>query len=152
MKMGRPDGRIFPAKGLNGAGRHTAGQRRFLQSDNKLSNKLNEASAMSQPIHQRAMEIAEQAIVIMDDFMRNRIDIDTYAQKLNTLDVDSIMEQLHQEFKKDHKSVYSLEILMILSSLQHELEFQVKEYGANVVSEDIKMLKEMLYKLTQPDS
>lgn len=107
---------------------------------------------MSQPIHQRAMEIAEQAIVIMDDFMRNRIDIDTYAQKLNTLDVDSIMEQLHQEFKKDHKSVYSLEILMILSSLQHELEFQVKEYGANVVSEDIKMLKEMLYKLTQPDS
>jgi hypothetical protein len=107
---------------------------------------------MSQQIHQRAMEVAEQAIAMMDDFMRERIDIDTYAQKLNTLDVDSLLEQLHQEFKKDNKSVYSLEILMILSSLQHELDFQVKEYGANVVSEDIKMLKDLLYKLTQPDS
>lgn len=107
---------------------------------------------MTYPIHQRAIEIAEQAIDIMDDLMRDRIDIEVYAEKLNTLDVDSIMEKLHQDFQKDTKSVWTLEILMILSSLQHELEFQVSEYGVNVVSEDIKMLKDLLYKLTQPDA
>ena len=36
---------------------------------------------------------------------------------------------------------------MIISSLQHELDFQVAEYGVNVASEDIKMLKDLLPKL-----
>jgi hypothetical protein len=35
---------------------------------------------------------------------------------------------------------------MLLSSLQQELEFQVAEYGANVASEDIKCLRELMEK------
>jgi hypothetical protein len=37
---------------------------------------------------------------------------------------------------------------MIISSLQHQLEFQVAEYGLNVASEDIRMLKDLLKQLT----
>jgi hypothetical protein len=37
---------------------------------------------------------------------------------------------------------------MLLSSLQHEFEYQVAEYGANVASEDMKCLRELLAKLT----
>ena len=44
------------------------------------------------------------------------------------------------------KMVYYLDALMIISSLQHELDFQVAEYGVNVASEDIKMLRELLSK------
>ena len=102
---------------------------------------------MSQPIHQYAIEAAERAINMMDDLMRDKIDLDTYARQLNTLDVNSILERFDRNFKQDPQLVYCLEILMIISSLQHELEFQVAEYGTNVASEDIRMLKDLVEKL-----
>jgi hypothetical protein len=55
----------------------------------------------------------------------------------------------HQEaFKREAGAVAYLDALMMISSLQHELDFQVAEYGASVASEDIKMLRELLPKLT----
>ena len=102
---------------------------------------------MSHPIHQYAIEAAERAIKMMDDLMRDKIDLDIYARQLNTLDVDSVLEQFDRNFKQDPKLVYCLEILMIISSLQHELEFQVTEYGTNVASEDIRMLEDLVEKL-----
>ena len=47
---------------------------------------------------------------------------------------------------RDPDLVHYLNALMMLSSLQHELDFQVAEYGANVASEDISMLKDLLLK------
>lgn len=101
-------------------------------------------------IHQSVVDIVHQAIGIMDDLMRDRIDVQEYARSLRTLDVDRLLETYQQNFKQDPKMVYYLDVLMIISSLQHELDFQVAEYGVNVASEDIKMLKELLTKFETP--
>jgi hypothetical protein len=97
-------------------------------------------------LHQSVVEIVHQAIGIMDDLMRDKIDILAYARSLKALDADSLLDAYQKDFKEDPKIVYYLDALMIISSLQHELDFQVAEYGANVASEDIKMLKELLPK------
>jgi hypothetical protein len=107
---------------------------------------------MTQSIHQKSIKLAQQAIDSMDDLMRARIDLDIYKQRLDSLVVDEVLDQFPKDFKQDPKLVYCLEILMILSSLQRELEFQVAEYGASVASEDIRMLTDLLYKLTTTDS
>jgi len=107
---------------------------------------------MTKSMHQTAIQMAQQAIDLMDDLMRDKIDLDMYKQQLDALAVDEALDQFPQDFKQDPKSVYCLEIFMILSSLQHELEFQVAEYGQNVASEDIRMLTELLHKLTTTDS
>jgi hypothetical protein len=107
---------------------------------------------MTQSIHQKAIQIAQEAIDLMDELMRARIDLDVYKQRLDALAVDETFDQFPKDFKQDPKLVYCLEIFMILSSLQHELDYQVAEYGANVASEDIRMLKDLLYKLTTTDS
>ncbi len=99
---------------------------------------------MPHAIHQPVVELVQTAIHVMDTFMRGRIDLETYAQKLQELDVESLMARYQQDFKQDAELVHYLDALMILSSLQHELDFQVAEYGANVASEDISMLKELL--------
>ena len=101
-------------------------------------------------IHQSVVDIVHQAIGIMDDLMRDKIDVQEYANSLKTLDADSLLEIYHQNFRQQPKMVYYLDALMIISSLQHELDFQVAEYGVNVASEDIKMLKELLPKLEDP--
>lgn len=101
-------------------------------------------------LHQSVVDIVQQAIGLMDDLMRDRIDISEYASSLRTLDADSLLETYQQDFKQDPKIVYYLDALMIISSLQNELDFQVAEYGANVASEDIKMLKELLLKFEDP--
>jgi len=101
---------------------------------------------MASGLHQAVVELVHQAIGIMDDLMRDRIDMQAYASSLKTLDAESLLEAHQQDFKRDPKTVYYLDALMIISSLQHELDFQVAEYGANVASEDIKMLKELLPK------
>jgi hypothetical protein len=115
-------------------------------------SRRNEANKMTQAIHQYAIKTAQQAIDLMDELMRDRIDMDTYKLRLNALEVDGTLDQFPKDFKQDPKSVYCLEIFMIISSLQHELEFQVAEYGANVASEDIRMLTDLLHKLTMTDS
>jgi hypothetical protein len=107
---------------------------------------------MTESIHQKAIQIAQEAIDLMDELMRARIDLDVYKQRLDALAVDETFDQFPKDFKQDPKLVYCLEIFMILSSLQHELDYQVAEYGANVASEDIRMLKDLLYKLTTTDS
>lgn len=107
---------------------------------------------MTQSIQQYAIKIAQQAIAVMDDLMRGKIDLDMYVQQLAKLEVDSVLDEFPKDFKQDPKSVYCLEIFMILSSLQNELEFQVAEYGVNVASEDIRMLNDLLQKLTTTDS
>jgi hypothetical protein len=85
----------------------------------------------------------------MDDLMREKIDISAYASNLKTLDAESLLVANQEAFKKKPKLVYYLDALMIISSLQHELDFQVAEYGVNVASEDIKMLKELLPKFKE---
>ncbi len=97
-------------------------------------------------LHQSVVELVYQAIGIMDDLMRDKIDMLAYARSLKALDAESLLDTYQKDFKEDPKMVYYLDALMIISSLQHELDFQVAEYGANVASEDIKMLKELLPK------
>jgi hypothetical protein len=97
-------------------------------------------------LHQSVVDLIHQTIGIMDELMRERIDLQEYASRLKALDADSLLETYQQDFKQDPKIVYYLDTLMIISSLQHELDFQVAEYGANVASEDIKMLRELLPK------
>jgi hypothetical protein len=82
----------------------------------------------------------------MDDLMRDRIELDLYSQKLNELNVNDLLDAYQDDFKANVQMVYYLDALMLLSSLQHELDFQVSEYGANVVSEDMKCLRELLDK------
>jgi hypothetical protein len=86
--------------------------------------------AMTHPMHQQVAELTRQAIDLMDAFMRDKIDLKDYAQRL----------------RQNPGLVHYLNALMMLSSLQQELDFQVAEYGANVASEDIRMLKDLLLK------
>jgi hypothetical protein len=97
-------------------------------------------------LHQPVVDIVHRAIDMMDDLMRDKIDVQEYARCLKTLDADSLLATYRQDFRQNPKMVYYLDALMIISSLQHELDFQVAEYGVNVASEDIKMLKELLPK------
>jgi hypothetical protein len=97
-------------------------------------------------LHQSVVDIVHQAIGFMDDLMRDKIDVQEYSRSLRTLDVDSLLATYQQNFRQKPKMVYYLDALMIISSLQHELDFQVAEYGVNVASEDIKMLRELLPK------
>jgi hypothetical protein len=101
---------------------------------------------MTHPIHQPTVQLVTAAIKLMDDFMRYKIDLDVYSQKLRELEVDRLIETYKEDFKKDAGLIYYLDALMLLSSLQQELEFQVAEYGANVASEDIKCLRELMEK------
>jgi len=102
---------------------------------------------MTHPIHQPVVDIINEAIGFMDDFMRMKIDLYGYSQKLREIDVDTLLEKYKTDFKKKPQLVYYLDALMLLSSLQHQLDFQIAEYGANVASEDIKCLREILDKL-----
>lgn len=56
------------------------------------------------------------------------------------------MVEHESEFKSDSKLVYYLDALMLLSSLQHELDFQVAEYGVSVALEDMRNLEELMKK------
>ena len=98
-------------------------------------------------LHQSVVDLIHQAIGFMDDLMRDAIDLEAYAKGLKTLNADAVLERYQEDFKTNPDLVHYLDALMIISSLQHELEFQVAEYGVNVASEDIKMLKDLLPKL-----
>jgi hypothetical protein len=99
---------------------------------------------MAHPIHRPTVHIVEKVVELMDKLLRYHIEIDEYAEKLRGFDVDAILAEHKEEFKTDPALVPYLDALMIISSLQHELEFQVAEYGANVALEDMKMLKELM--------
>ena len=101
---------------------------------------------MSHPIREPVIELVQQAMGLMDDFLRDRIDLTEYSRQLKALNIDPLMETYQEDFKSKSDMVYYLDALMLLSSLQHELEFQVAEYGANVATEDLKNLRELLEK------
>jgi hypothetical protein len=84
----------------------------------------------------------------MDQLMRDTLNVEAYAENLKSLDADGLLEAYQKDFKTNPDLVHYLDALMIISSLQHELDFQVAEYGVNVASEDIKMLKDLLPKLS----
>ncbi len=107
---------------------------------------------MPHPIHQPVVTLIQKAIGIMDALLRDRIDLQTYAQQIKELDADGLLAQYQQDFRHDAALVYYLDALMMLSSLQHELDFQVAEYGVNVATEDISMLKELLEKMARVES
>ncbi len=98
---------------------------------------------MTHPIHAPAVSLVEQAIALLDQWLRDRLTQEEFAARLRALEVVPLMEQYQEDFKRDASLVYYLDALMLLSSLQHELEFQVAEYGSNVASEDIKCLREL---------
>jgi hypothetical protein len=99
---------------------------------------------MAHPIHRPTVHVIEGVTRLMDELLRYHIDNDEYAAKLREFDVDSILEEHKEEFKTNPSLVPYLDALMLISSLQHELEFQVAEYGANVALEDMKVLKELM--------
>ncbi|SRR3990172_8210160 len=104
---------------------------------------------MPHAINQPVVTMVQKAIEIMDALLRDRIDLQSYAQQIRELDANGLLAQHQEDFRHDPSLVYYLDALMMLSSLQHELEFQVAEYGANVASEDISMLKELLDKFVR---
>jgi len=97
-------------------------------------------------MHESVIEVVQRAMALMDDLLRYRIELDEYAEKLRALGVESIMVAHEKDLKTDASLVYYLDALMLLSSLQHELDFQVAEYGANVALEDMRNLEELLKK------
>ncbi len=101
---------------------------------------------MTHPIHEPTVRIINEAIDLMDDFLRNKIDLEDYGRKLRALAVDSLIEANEEDLKRDVGLFHYLDALMLLSSLQQELDFQVAEYGASVASEDIKCLRELMEK------
>ncbi len=105
---------------------------------------------MAHPMHQSVVEMVNKATQLMDSLLRDRIDLDEYAKQLGLLNADGILEQYSEDFKKAPSLVYYLDALMLLSSLQHELDFQVAEYGASVAQEDLRNLQELMGKF--PDT
>ncbi|MGC8494011.1 MAG: hypothetical protein ACP5SH_19990 [Syntrophobacteraceae bacterium] len=97
-------------------------------------------------MHDTVVELVEKAIGLMDDYLRDRLDLSEYLQKLKGLDADSVLSKYRDDFKSDVRLIYYLDALMIISSLQNELDFQVAEYGGNVATEDMKMLRELMHK------
>lgn len=98
---------------------------------------------MTHPIHEPVVELIHKATSLMDDLLRYRIEVEEYAVKLKELNVDDLLATYQEDFKKDMRLVYYLDALMLLSSLQHELDFQVAEYGANVALEDMRCLQDL---------
>jgi hypothetical protein len=101
---------------------------------------------MTHPMHESVISLVQKAVALMDDLLRFRIELNEYSEKLKALDVESVMVAHEDDFKRDAKLVYYLDALMLLSSLQHELDFQVAEYGVNVALEDMRNLEELLKK------
>ena len=56
---------------------------------------------MTHPIHDPTVQIINEAVQLMDDFLRDRIDLDVYREKLSAFDVDSLLEEYKEDFKKD---------------------------------------------------
>jgi hypothetical protein len=102
---------------------------------------------MAHSLNQSVVDLVHQAIGIMDELMREKIDLPIYTRELKALDADSLLDTFQDELRHNPDRVHHLNALMIISSLQHELDFQVAEYGVNVASEDIKMLRELLPRL-----
>jgi len=108
---------------------------------------------MTHPIHDPTVQIINEAIILMDQFMRDQIDLDVYGRKLRAFDVDSLLEEYQEDFRKDARLVYYLDTLMVLSSLQQELDFQVAEYGYSIARSWMTACAEArMWTMIQPSS
>ena len=99
---------------------------------------------MTHVMHAIVMDVVQKAIYIMDRLLKRQIDLDEYKSRILGLEVEGIMAAHREDFKSDPSLIYYLDALMLLSSLQIELDFQVAEYGVNVALEDRKNLEELL--------
>lgn len=104
---------------------------------------------MTHPMHESVVDLIQKARKIMDQFLRDRIDVEEFSAKLKALDVKDTLVTYKEEFKQNAGLVYYLDALMLLSSLQDELDFQVTEYGTNVALEDMRYLEELLDKFPE---
>jgi hypothetical protein len=98
---------------------------------------------MAHPMHQPVVDMVHKATGLMDKLLRNQIDLDDYGKQLALLEADQILEQYKEDLMTDGSLVYYLDALMLLSSLKHQLDFQVAEYGVNVALEDMRNLQEL---------
>jgi hypothetical protein len=103
----------------------------------------SEDVAMTHVMHEAVVDEVQKAIYIMDRLLKRQIDLDEYKSRILGLDVEGIMAAHREDFKSDPSLIYYLDALMLLSSLQIELDFQVAEYGVNVALEDKKNLEEL---------
>jgi hypothetical protein len=99
-------------------------------------------------LHQSVVDMIHQVTDLMDRLMRDAIDLGAYTEGLKSLDPDGLLDAYQKDLMQNPDLVHYLNALMMISSLQQELDFQVAEYGVNVASEDIKMLKDLLPKLS----
>jgi len=104
---------------------------------------------MTFAMHDSVVEVAKEAIELMDRVLTRRMGVDEFKSRIKELDVDSIIEAYRRDLMKDARLVYYLDALMLLSSLQQEIDFQVAEYGIDAAMEDRKNLKELLGKFPE---
>jgi hypothetical protein len=104
---------------------------------------------MAHPMHQPVVDMVHKATDLMDQLLRSQMDLDDYGKQLALLEADQILEQYKEDFMTDMSLVYYLDALMLLSSLKHQLDFQVAEYGVNVALEDMRNLQELVAKFPE---
>jgi hypothetical protein len=101
---------------------------------------------MRHAMHESVVDLIQKVRKPMDQFLRRRIDVEELSASLKALDAKGVLVTYKEDFKKDAGLVYYLDALMLISSLQDELDFQVAEYGNNVALEDLRYLEELLDK------
>lgn len=99
---------------------------------------------MAHVMHKPVVDLAQKAIYIMDRLLKRQIDLDEYTARIKGLNVDDVMATYRDDLRSDPALIYYLDALMLLSSLQVELDFQVAEYGINAAIDDKKNLEELL--------
>jgi hypothetical protein len=104
---------------------------------------------MTHAMHESVVDLIQKVRKPMDQFLRHRIDVEEFSTKLKALDAKDLLVTYKEDFKKNAALVYYLDALMLISSLQDELDFQVVEYGTNVALEDLRYLEELLDKFPE---
>jgi hypothetical protein len=105
---------------------------------------------MTHAMHDVVVDVVKKAVRLMDRVLRRQMNAEQYKAAINELDVDSIMATYKEKFKSDLSLIYYLDALMLISSLQRELDFEVAEYGLNVALDDKKNLEELLRSFPNP--
>jgi hypothetical protein len=85
----------------------------------------------------------------MDRVLKRQLNAEQYMAAIKEVDVDSIMTAHREEFTRDPGLIYYMDALMLISSLQWELEYTVAEYGLNAALDDKKNLEDLLGRFPQ---
>jgi hypothetical protein len=110
----------------------------------------SEDVSMTHAMHDAVVDVVKKAIRLMDRVLRRQLNAEEYKAAINELDVDSIMATYREEFKSNPSLIYYLDALMLVASLQRELDFEVAEYGLNVALDDKKNLEDLLRRFPNP--